>query len=398
MSSGLASFGLGVAVGATAIGLLLLVIPTRNPQANPNPAVAAETNPQASNVTKSSATFFDWRTVESEDYPKYIANLRAIGCPEDTIRDIIIADVNKLFEDRRKSLFGPKTNRLEYWKPWALRKAQAFDEERIKAQQDLAREKRAVLKALLGVELEEQSHLMTLTPLEEEFDFLAPETRTAVIEMEQQYAARRLKLSMSGADMNEHRKLEKEREAQLATLLSPEELEDYRLRRSETAGRMTLELAAFEPTEQEFREIFKLRSQVEDEFGRTRDDRLGSAATVKLEEGLKSLLGDTRYADYERSQDSNYQAVRRVADKNGFDKHAANKIFELKKAAEAQASVIRQDDALSREQRRAALSAIRKEADSAAHTLFSHEAILALEGQGSWLGHIAPPATPVQQE
>src|SRR5687767_831304 len=39
---------------------------------------------------------FDWRLVESEDYKKYIVNLRSIGCPEETIRDIITADVNKL--------------------------------------------------------------------------------------------------------------------------------------------------------------------------------------------------------------------------------------------------------------------------------------------------------------
>jgi len=32
---------------------------------------------------------FDWRQVESEDYRTYLANLRAIGCPETTIRDIV---------------------------------------------------------------------------------------------------------------------------------------------------------------------------------------------------------------------------------------------------------------------------------------------------------------------
>ena len=401
MNPRLASFGLGAAIGATAIGLLLLVVPSRNPQANPNPAPAAETSATASAIRKIPTESFDWRTVESEEYPKYIANLRAIGCPEDTIRDIITADVNKLFEDRRQSLFGTKSNRLEYWKPWAQRRAQAFDEERIRAQQALAREKRAVLKTLLGVELEEKAELLTMTPLEEEFDFLSAAKRTAVIEVEQQFAARRLKLLMGGMDINELRKLEKEcqaqSQAQIAALLSPEELEDYQLRRSTTAGRMTWELAVFEPTEQEFREIFKLRSQVEDEFGLNRNDTLSSAATAKLEEGLKSLLGDTRYTEYERSQDSTYQTVRRVADKNGFDKEAANKIYELKKAADAQAGAVRQDDSLSREQRKAALSSIRQEADRAAHAVFNHEAILALEGQGSWLGHIAPPAAPVQQ-
>src|SRR2546427_9193911 len=45
--------------------------------------------------------FFSWREVESDDYPTYIANLRDIGCPEQTIRDIIIADVNGLYTRRR---------------------------------------------------------------------------------------------------------------------------------------------------------------------------------------------------------------------------------------------------------------------------------------------------------
>src|SRR5262249_55086014 len=45
--------------------------------------------------------FFTWQEVESPDYPTYIANLRDIGCPEQTIRDIIIADVNALYARRR---------------------------------------------------------------------------------------------------------------------------------------------------------------------------------------------------------------------------------------------------------------------------------------------------------
>src|SRR5437879_11925524 len=44
--------------------------------------------------------FFSWRSVESDDYPTYVANLRDIGCPEQTIRDIIIADVNLLYSRR----------------------------------------------------------------------------------------------------------------------------------------------------------------------------------------------------------------------------------------------------------------------------------------------------------
>jgi len=74
-------------------------------------------------VAARQANPFDWRQVESRDYKQYIANLRAVGCPEETIRDIITADVNKLFEERRKSLAGEKTRRFEYWKPKNLANA-----------------------------------------------------------------------------------------------------------------------------------------------------------------------------------------------------------------------------------------------------------------------------------
>ena len=35
---------------------------------------------------------FRWSQLESTDYRQYIANLRAIGCPELTLRDIIMTD------------------------------------------------------------------------------------------------------------------------------------------------------------------------------------------------------------------------------------------------------------------------------------------------------------------
>ena len=43
-----------------------------------------------------------WSQLESIDYPTYIANLRGIGCPEETIRDIITADIASLYDQKRK--------------------------------------------------------------------------------------------------------------------------------------------------------------------------------------------------------------------------------------------------------------------------------------------------------
>src|SRR5580765_4316824 len=46
----------------------------------------------------------NWRMIESTNYQVYITNLRAIDCPEETIRDIILTDVAKLYAKRRAAI------------------------------------------------------------------------------------------------------------------------------------------------------------------------------------------------------------------------------------------------------------------------------------------------------
>jgi hypothetical protein len=55
---------------------------------------------------------FDWSRLESSDYKTYISNLRAIGCPEQTIRDIITADVDSLYSRKSNGLPERELQRL----------------------------------------------------------------------------------------------------------------------------------------------------------------------------------------------------------------------------------------------------------------------------------------------
>src|SRR5512133_2237834 len=73
--------------------------PSTTPDISPG-VQAAITNIQNRPNVVVRRQFFSWHELESADYPTYIANLRDIGCPEQTIRDIIIADVNALFAKR----------------------------------------------------------------------------------------------------------------------------------------------------------------------------------------------------------------------------------------------------------------------------------------------------------
>jgi hypothetical protein len=60
--------------------------------------------PPASEPPHSQPRPFHWSQLESSDYRIYIAKLRAIGCPPQTLRDIISADVDTLYTKKRKEL------------------------------------------------------------------------------------------------------------------------------------------------------------------------------------------------------------------------------------------------------------------------------------------------------
>src|SRR5687767_8601898 len=56
-----------------------------------------------------------WSNIESTNYQVYITNLRTIGCPEETIRDIILTDLAKLYGRRRAAVMANEPYR--YWMP-----------------------------------------------------------------------------------------------------------------------------------------------------------------------------------------------------------------------------------------------------------------------------------------
>src|SRR6266404_5314233 len=64
----------------TALGQETAVVTGRG-----QPATSAHEESALTNAPKA----FDWLALESADYRQYIANLRAAGCPEQTIRDLI---------------------------------------------------------------------------------------------------------------------------------------------------------------------------------------------------------------------------------------------------------------------------------------------------------------------
>lgn len=90
---------------------------------------------------------FEWSQVESTDYRAYIANLRRVGCPEQTIRDIITADLRALYGSKRDAL----QRQLIGTDPPATGSVARHELE--SAMEALGKEETATLAALLGPEI-----------------------------------------------------------------------------------------------------------------------------------------------------------------------------------------------------------------------------------------------------
>jgi hypothetical protein len=191
-------------------------------------------------------------------------------------------------------------------------------------------------------------------------------------------------------------------ETELAGMLTPEEFENYQLRLSQTSMMMRMQLASFEPSEQEFKDIFKYKKAYDDEFGLAgmgaqskAEKEKAEAAKKEMDAKIKDTLGQERYADYERAQDWNFQNIYRVTERNGLPKSDALKVYDMKKLAEEQAQKVRSDTTLSQDQRTATLQGIRAETESSMQKVLGQKGYDTYQNQAYWLKNISPdPKTP----
>ncbi len=198
----------------------------------------------------------------------------------------------------------------------------------------------------------------------------------------------------------------KERDDAIKRLLTPEEAVQYDLRMSMTTATLRGQLVGFEPTEQEFIALFKLRREYEDKFPmfpmanpddltaaeRRAKREAAEAAEQQLQEQIKQTLGAQRYADYEIAQDYAYEQMYRVAKQAGLGTPEAKQAYAMKKAAEVQAARIRNDQSLTPEQRGAGLAGIRQETEASIHAVLGEKGWAQFNrgGNNRWLDAIIP--------
>lgn len=336
---------------------------------------------------------FNWSNVESADYKRYIANLRASGCPEETVRDIIIADVDKLFAARRQTASVTPEKDLKYWEPEPDDGNEISGREKWKQEQTKENEKRLLLKELLGVDLNSERRKLAGEEdmVEKRLRFLPTEKRQQVRLLlekfnEQEQIVREKALETGSVNDTENpldlKRIHAARQAELAKVLSPREIELFELWTSDAAIATRHSLAGLEePSEQEFLAIYKLRKRFDEEFNTEvspikdaeRREKL-EKATTEMENQIEAEFGEQRYAQYLRGQDSDYRQLAEISRRFHLPREAAGRVYDLRKAAENQTIKIQADESLPAEKRKVLIQEIRQNAGESVQELLGEEA------------------------
>ena len=352
---------------------------------------------------------FHWSQIEADDYQTYVDNLRRIGCPEETIRDLVKQDLDKLYDQRKADILSKAPARKEYWKtgnPSALSRPSSATSSQM-AQLD--REKNEVLGDLFGSQgmaaINRPSPLARARSQAKSgyaMDFIPEETKAELNTLEREFGSELLKKMAQGAtdaqDMAEIRQLRQDRDGRIATMLTPDQKMEYDLRKSPTAANMRLQMDGFDPSEDEFRDIFAARKAFDNEHGVVPGSSISPAdaevrqfAEQEMNNQIRSSLGDDRYQDYMRQTDYDYKSIHKITQRQGLGENISAQVYQMKGSAEELAREIRMNPGLAIEERQMQLGQIRNETSRSIESMLGGQGAAALQNQAggrNWLNNI----------
>ena len=343
--------------------------------------VVRNTPPATPPAPPANAAPFHWRALESADYAVYAANLRAVGCPERTLRDILLPDIEKLYDERAKGIEDSTED--TFWETADQRDAR--QRQRDAKLRTLELEKRALVQRLLGAELsyEALKELRSAGFASALIEILLGFTDTAksdeilmVFTLREADAKAHLAVTegiLLDEDITQLHALRDRLENDLARVLAPHEIEELRLRVVVLEGMNHLSRrSGVNVSGAELREIARLRANTRDVFAKMMNlddeiysEELRAKGDAAFQELLRRYVGPERFADVERGKDDLFRSLFQSTEKLGVAKTALVQAYEARRAAESQAQQIRADQQLSNEERALLLAALRAQTTQA---------------------------------
>ena len=348
---------------------------------------------------------FDWSQLESEDYNTYIQRLRSISCPEQTIRDLIIADLDKLMAPRLQAIYGRRKD-LHYWQPEEEELANNHDHrDWWRQEREIEQEKRDVIRELVKTDLirERLKQKGYADFYERRLGFLPEDKRSEVRTLLEKYDDQEHKIRgreyedsdpPSAEDQAQLKKIQAERQASVAQVLSPAELDQFELWMSPSANTARRAVYGMNATEDEFLAVYRARQAFDQAWSRV-DPALMDDATrarweqskVSMDEEIKSQLGEERHRDYKRGEDEEFHDLNATVSRYKLPREIAVEVYEYKRVVADIRAKVQNDRSLPADRRTPMLQAISTEAERSVRTLLGEKAFnyYLKRGQGQWL-------------
>jgi len=334
-------------------------------EVTPVPPSAAMESAAAAAVGTSAAPA--WRAIESRDPRTLVANLRAVGFDEFDVHAVIRGIQLEQYANRRAALLtsvGPRPY-------WLQQRGDGLSAGQRAELRDLARAQEAELLALLGEPplsaTEDRANIATYGPLPAGKIRAIKRIQADYSDLASDVMRERASGPMMPWDREKLAFIETERRRDLEAALTPEEMEIYRCHGPGIASTMRRELAGFDPTEAEFRAVHAIRSELDTGSGATMvfdatTAQQRSEAVQQSRKQIQALLGDERYALYERVTDWGYRNASEIVARHKLPAENATAVYELARDYQARATELRNDRSRSGPERREAAGALAREA------------------------------------
>jgi hypothetical protein len=347
-------------------------------------ATAGSTNvPASTNLDRPQPVFtqkkFGWEHIQSDDqtktneYQTYLDSLRAVGCPEDKVRYIVLTDINELFSKKR--LKEAVTHDIQWWRSEPEPSVAGALQEKGR---NLEEERRALIEKYLGSDVVESekgeamlwSNVQLTGPV---LGNLPPEVHNTVQEIcgksiERHQGAFWARVN-DGQPLNsvEMARLREQTRADLRKVLNAEGMEEFLLRYSQNAHQLRNELRGFDPTPDEFRKILRatdsMDHQLQLQYGGIENlsPQQRERHLAQRDAAIKEVLGPKRYQDYLMVKDPLYRQAQATASQFGAPDKAIMPIYQMTKANETRRQKILNDAALTPQQKSQALNSVNQE-------------------------------------
>ena len=337
-------------------------------------SATAVTKPRASS-SKAGLTFPPelLEALNSNDPETLRDLLRAAGLSDEMIRGIVQMQIWKKYEARFKALNPQPDPNKPWWKEdrnqqnrWngGMTKAQREESRR------LQHEVRDETERLLGPNANQNRWQ------DQRLAFLPAEKRQSLQQIQQDYQELINEVNQDSqgfrlaSDADKLRFLQEEQKRDIEALMSPEERQAYDLRMSSTAQQLRWKMTQLDATEQEYLAIFPLQKSFDDKYNQQNDGyspqperdqnywKERQAAEKQLQQEIKSLIGEQRYADSVRLQDSDWNQLEAATRRLELPSDTPARLYSLRDTAASAVQQIADNPNLAADQKKQALAAL----------------------------------------